>query len=123
MSLDADYKGLEADVNILTSRMSGVEHCLTKIEARVAEQERLHSREYLHWIEIEDTCERCKRVKAMHSHYTKGITLRLCCRCHVESGGTPADWHPECMQVYVTLKRAAESATREYLKLVEKGTL
>lgn len=30
---------------------------------------------------------------------------RMCCKCYVEAGNAPADWHSECMRTYAKLKK------------------
>jgi hypothetical protein len=42
-----------------------------------------------------NACDRCCKHKAMHVG-----SEDLCCRCHVEQGGIPADWHSVCVSVY-----------------------
>lgn len=46
-------------------------------------------------------CEGClpEEHQAMHTG-----THNRCCRHHVEAGGAPADWHPECMKAGFSVK-------------------
>jgi hypothetical protein len=49
--------------------------------------------------------ENCKCGKlAMHVFYEKGIRVCQCCKCYVNGGNAPADWHPECMKAYMKTK-------------------
>lgn len=41
------------------------------------------------------TCEKCEN----DSNHTIGDG-RLCCKCYVEEGNPPADWHNGCMITY-----------------------
>jgi len=52
------------------------------------------------------TCTRCKKRQGNHKidRYGKA-TENLCCKCHIETGGAPANWHPECMQAYKEMKQ------------------
>jgi len=53
------------------------------------------------------TCTKCGKHQGMHRTYEPGankdydhpIIKNLCCRCYVEAGNPPADWHTECKQV------------------------
>jgi hypothetical protein len=51
----------------------------------------------------EDACDNCGEHQAMH-HGEKD----LCCKCYVEAGNPPADWHRVCMETYNILKRKSE---------------
>ena len=55
------------------------------------------------WDEVEEAkiCDKCKVRPAMHTSWCwwkKPDREDLCCQCHIENGGTPADWHPICMK-------------------------
>lgn len=41
-------------------------------------------------------CDRCKRRQITHVVDNNCF----CCRCYVELGNPPADWHPTCMTTY-----------------------
>lgn len=45
-------------------------------------------------------CDKCNERKAQHREFLAGVERNLCCRCYVEEGNPPADWHPECMTTY-----------------------
>ena len=52
-------------------------------------------------------CTNCNSAEAKHSTHKWWETPQdqyLCCKCHVEQGGAPADWHPVCMETYNELK-------------------
>lgn len=36
--------------------------------------------------------------QAMHTVFEQGEAKRLCCKCYIKAGNTPADWHPDCMR-------------------------
>ena len=42
-------------------------------------------------------CGSCGNL-AMHTLYKKGKRKCLCCRCYVQAGNIPADWHPKCIR-------------------------
>ncbi len=43
-------------------------------------------------------CDICNVRKSMHQVWTRQTGQReFCCKCYVEDGGSPADWHPDCM--------------------------
>ncbi|HDY89744.1 MAG TPA: hypothetical protein ENH82_16720 [bacterium] len=41
-------------------------------------------------------CDDCGEKLSNHSVGDK----RLCCKCYIEEGNPPADWHRGCMEVY-----------------------
>lgn len=48
-------------------------------------------------------CTKCNERGANHSVHKWWETPKdqyLCCKCYVEQGNTPADWHPLCMETY-----------------------
>lgn len=45
----------------------------------------------------------CVRCLSPSSHWTSGEG-RLCCRCYVLSGGSPADWHHGCLLAATEIK-------------------
>ena len=56
------------------------------------------------WVErmfnsMKNMCCRCNTKKAAHSYLGPNASVgeRLCCKCYIASGGSPADWHPDCM--------------------------
>ena len=58
---------------------------------------------------LKDKCCRCNTNKACHNYLDPNSERgeRLCCKCHIARGGTPADWHPDCMQVVEEQTHAA----------------
>lgn len=40
-------------------------------------------------------CDRC----GAQARHLRGAA-RLCCRCYVEDGGAPSDWHDDCLKAY-----------------------
>jgi pyruvate formate-lyase activating enzyme-like uncharacterized protein len=44
-------------------------------------------------------CDICLKPST-HSVFQSGLTTLYCCRCHVNAGFAPADWHPDCMSTY-----------------------
>jgi len=48
-------------------------------------------------------CDKCGKGAAMH-HISypmeRNKDQNLCCKCHVEQGESPSDWHPLCMETY-----------------------
>ena len=52
-------------------------------------------------------CTKCNKREANHSIHKWWETPKdeyLCCKCYVEQGSAPADWHPLCMETYSKLK-------------------
>ena len=49
---------------------------------------------------IQNRCYRCNVNKSCHSYRGADSSYgeRLCCKCYIKAGGTPADWHPDCVQ-------------------------
>lgn len=47
-----------------------------------------------------EPCTRCGQHDARHLIYRTSQRENLCCFCHVAEGGTPADWHPDCLSAY-----------------------
>ncbi len=45
---------------------------------------------------MKEECE-CGAISS-HIVFEKGETKRLCCKCYVQAGNIPADWHIECMR-------------------------
>jgi hypothetical protein len=43
-------------------------------------------------------------AKAGHEIWQRGTHRYECCRCYVQAGGSPADWHQLCMQTYAEMK-------------------
>lgn len=43
---------------------------------------------------LRDECEKCKNRMSMH----RG-DINMCCKCYVEEGGVPADWHRKCIEM------------------------
>jgi hypothetical protein len=51
-------------------------------------------------------CTKCGERLAKHEIHRWWKTPPdeyLCCKCYVEGGGAPADWHPLCMKTYNVL--------------------
>lgn len=48
----------------------------------------------------------------MHETTYQGETIYRCCKCYVEAGGSPADWHAECMRAYEEKQLAIAAAKR-----------
>jgi len=46
---------------------------------------------------MKKVCDKCKERPAMHKISCKEGWKHLCCKCHIEEGGIPADWHTGCM--------------------------
>ncbi len=49
------------------------------------------------------SCTRCNKKPANHTltrWWKKPETEHLCCECHIKSGGSPADWHLDCMRIH-----------------------
>ena len=47
-------------------------------------------------------CDNHPKEKYMHRAGEK----RLCCKCYIEAGYPPADWHPKCMAAYAKINGA-----------------
>lgn len=53
-------------------------------------------------------CDECETNFASHTIRCPGEkTKHLCCRCYVQDGNAPADWHPLCMEAHSRSRRAA----------------
>lgn len=44
-------------------------------------------------------CKLCGN-SANHTTFKDGKAVRLCCKCYVQAGNPPADWHLGCMREY-----------------------
>jgi hypothetical protein len=67
---------------------------------------------------MKEQCTKCNKRKANHSickYWETPEYHHLCCKCYVEEGNVPADWHPLCMETYVKLK-TKKSITNETIK-------
>ncbi len=52
-------------------------------------------------------CMKCGERPASHisiKHWITPSEEHLCCKCHVEGGSLPADWHPLCMKTAEEIK-------------------
>lgn len=49
-------------------------------------------------------CDKCRIIPAAHYISNAGVVRHLCCRCFVEEGNPPADWHRLCMETYRRIK-------------------
>lgn len=50
---------------------------------------------------MREQCGKCGKHPWTHTifkHWEEPAEQRLCCKCYVEGGRPPADWHPLCMQ-------------------------
>ena len=47
-----------------------------------------------------DLCDKCKKEDAHHFSYSANGNTQLCCKCHIDEGGIPADWHAGCMKYH-----------------------
>jgi len=63
---------------------------------------------------IKDKCA-CGVISS-HTIYEKDIKKRLCCKCYVQAGNPPADWHDGCMH------EAKASAAIEWGKVKDGET-
>ena len=54
-----------------------------------------------HEQELRRACDCCLIARSMHHVGPK----HYCCSCHIRRGGTPADWHNECMVEYEKYKK------------------
>jgi len=47
-------------------------------------------------------CDLCHEKNVTHHIYPPlpNTVRALCCKCYVEEGNPPADWHPDCMRYY-----------------------
>lgn len=52
---------------------------------------------------MKDKCE-CGKISS-HTVFEKGKRKRLCCKCYVQAGNPPADWHRGCMQEAGKIKK------------------
>ena len=50
-------------------------------------------------------------MHTVFKHWETPQEQNLCCGCHVNSGGIPSDWHPECMKSVI--KRTHENPVLE----------
>lgn len=45
-------------------------------------------------------CTDCKQLPAMHTIYLNNENQHICCKCFVNKGNAPSDWHSLCMMTY-----------------------
>lgn len=59
-------------------------------------------------MEQNQKCTNCNERTAnheIHKHWETPKDIYLCCKCYVEQGGTPSDWHSICMSTYEEIKK------------------
>lgn len=49
---------------------------------------------------LKDRCSNCGVGEPKHRF---GVGSELCCRCHVQAGHAPANWHSGCMEAYAEI--------------------
>jgi hypothetical protein len=49
-------------------------------------------------------CSRCGVRRALHRCLQPPTVMLLCCRCYIDDGNPPADWHPECVAAFEARK-------------------
>jgi len=56
---------------------------------------------------VTELCTKCGERPANHEVYKwweEPEKQDLCCKCHINDGGDPADWHLDCMREHKKLE-------------------
>ena len=56
------------------------------------------------------------------AYHVSGTTY-ACCKCHVEAGNPPADWHSRCMEAYNAKNGKPSLSDEEVAEIAERGEL
>lgn len=54
-------------------------------------------------------CYKCAKDWASHTVTNGGRTEYFCCKCYVEAGNPPSDWHPKCVAAHQALADTSSS--------------
>ena len=69
-----------------------------------------------------EACTKCGEHQGMHKIFNPDKSAEnLCCKCYVESGNPPTEWHSLCMQTSQETTEKGDDNTKTASEIVDPG--